>query len=42
MCHICAKGFLKPNFNQTVIHQISNFHEIGPNFTYSQKMHFKV
>ena len=39
-CHICAKGFLDSNFNQAVIDKISNFHEIAPNFTYSQKSYF--
>ena len=24
-CHICAKGLLDPNFNQAVIHKVSNF-----------------
>ena len=37
MCHICAKGFLDSNFNEAVIDKISIFHEIAPNFTYSQK-----
>ena len=39
MCHIglCAKGFLDSNFNLAVIDKISIFHEIAPNFTYSQK-----
>ena len=37
MCHICAKGFLDLNFNQAVLDKIPNFHEIAPNFTYSQK-----
>ena len=37
MCHICAKGFLNLNFNQAVTDKMSNFHEIAPNFTYSQK-----
>ena len=36
-CHICAKGFLDTNFNQAVIDKISIFHEIAPNYTYSQK-----
>ena len=35
MCHICAKGFLY--HNQAAVDKISNFHEIAPNFTYSQK-----
>ena len=38
MCHICAKGFLDSNFYEAVIDKISNFHEIAPNFTYSQKL----
>ena len=37
MCHICAKEFLDSNLNEEVIDKISNFHEIAPNFTYSQK-----
>ena len=38
MCHISAKAFLDSNFNQAVIDKkISIFHEIAPNFTYSQK-----
>ena len=41
MCHICAKGYLDSNFNKAVIDKISNFHEIAPNFTYSQNRHFK-
>ena len=32
--HTCAKG---SNFNSAVINKISNFHEIAPNITYSQK-----
>ena len=40
MCHICAKGFLDSNFNQAVIDKISNFQDIDPNFTYSQKSYF--
>ena len=39
MCHICAKRFLDSNFNfKAVIDKISNFQEIAPNFTYSQKI----
>ena len=38
MCHIGAKGFLDLNINEAVIDKISNFHEIAPNFTYSQKL----
>ena len=37
MCHICAKEVLNSNFNKAVIDKILNFHEIVPNFTYSQK-----
>ena len=37
MCHICAITFLDLNFNKAVIDKISNFQEIPPNFTYSQK-----
>ena len=37
MCHISAEVFLDLNFNQAVIDKILNFHEIVPNFTYSQK-----
>ena len=39
-CHACAKGFLDSKLNNEVINKISNFHEIAPNFTYSQKLHF--
>ena len=35
-CHTCAKGFLNSSFNKAVIHKISNFHDITPNFTFSQ------
>ena len=39
MCHVCAKGLLASNFNGVIIYKISkNFHEITPNFTYSQKI----
>ena len=38
MRHICAKGFLNLNFNYAVIDKILIFHEIAPNFTYSQKL----
>ena len=34
---ICAKGFLDSNFNQGVIDKISNFQEMVPSFTYTQK-----
>ena len=40
MCHKCAKEFLDSNFNWAVIDKILNFHEIAPNFTYSQKSYF--
>ena len=40
MGHICGKGFLDSNFNEVVIDKISNFREIAPNFTYSQKSLF--
>ena len=40
MSHICAKGFLDSNLNYAVINKISNFQEIAPNFTYSQKSYF--
>ena len=38
MCHRCAKRFLDSNFKWAVIEKISNFHEIAPDFTYSQKL----
>ena len=37
MSLICAKGLLDSNFNYAVIDKISNFQEIAPNFTFSQK-----
>ena len=37
MSHICKLGFLDSNFNEAVIDKISNFQEIAPHFTYSQK-----
>ena len=37
MCHICAKDLLDSNFEKAVIYKISNFNEIAPNFTESQK-----
>ena len=37
MCHTCATEFLDLNFSSAVIDKISNFHEVAPNFTYSQK-----
>ena len=38
MCHTCAKEFLNSGFNSAVIDKISNFHDIAPNFTFSQKI----
>ena len=38
MSHIFAYGFLDSNFNYAVTDKISNFQEIAPNFTYSQKL----
>ena len=38
MCHACGKEFSDSNFNQAIIDKISNFREIAPNFTYSQKL----
>ena len=38
MSHTCAKEFLDSNSNYVVIDIISNFQEIAPNFTYSQKI----
>ena len=40
MCHICAKEFWDSNFNQAVIDKISDFHEIAPNITNSQKSQY--
>ena len=40
VCHTCAKDFLDSNFSWAVIDKISNFHEIAPNFTCSQKLQF--
>ena len=37
MCHMCAKGLLDLNFHKATVDKISIFHEIAPNFTYSQK-----
>ena len=37
MCRICAKEVSDLNLNWAVIDKISNFHDIAPNFTYSQK-----
>ena len=36
MCHTCAKEFLNSSFNYEVIDKISNFHDIAPNFPFSQ------
>ena len=41
MCHTFSKGFLNSSFNQVVIDKMSNFHDIAPNFTFSQKSFFK-
>ena len=38
MSHLCAKAVLDSNFDYAVIDKISNFQEIAPNFTYSQKL----
>ena len=38
MCHTCAKEFLNSNLNLAVIDKISNFQDIDPNFTFSQKL----
>ena len=40
MCHTCAKEFLNSSFKKAVIDKISNFHDIVPNFTFSQKLWF--
>ena len=40
VCSIHPKGFINLNFNSAVIDKISNFNEITPNFTYSQKSDF--
>ena len=40
ICHTCAKEFLNSTFNLAVIDKISNFNEIAPNFTFSQKSQF--
>ena len=37
MCHTCAKEILNSSFNYAVIDKISNFPEVAPNFTFSQK-----
>ena len=36
ICHTCAKEILNSSFNYAVIDKISNFHDIAPNFTFSQ------
>ena len=43
MCHTnrCAKGVLNSNLNQAVIDNISIFHKIAQNFTYSEKINGK-
>ena len=37
LSHLCAKGLLESNFDNTVrpIDKISHFQEFAPNFTYS-------
>ena len=40
MCHTCAKECLNSSFDQVVIDKILNFHDITPNFTFSQKSLF--
>ena len=41
MCHKYVKRvFLYLNFNYAVIDKLSNFHEMAPNFTYSQILNF--
>ena len=35
------KNFLNSSFNEAVIDKISNFHDIAPNFTFSQISFFK-
>ena len=40
MCHTCAKEFSNSSFNKVVIDKISNFQDIAPNFTFSQKWLF--
>ena len=39
MGRICAKGFLDLHF-EAIIDNISHFHKIAPNFTYSKKHRF--
>ena len=39
LCHLCAKGFFyDSNFNKRLLAKVSIIHEIGSNFTYSQKI----
>ena len=38
ICHISAKEFLGLKFDKAAVVKISNFHEIAPNVTYSQKL----
>ena len=40
MCHTYAKEFLNSSLNEAVIDKISNFHDIAPNVTFSQKSKF--
>ena len=37
LCHTCAKEFLKFELQLSSFDEISNFHDIAPNFTFSQK-----
>ena len=37
MYHTCVKEFFNSSFNLAVIDKISNFHDIAPNSTFSQK-----
>ena len=38
ICHICAKGSLNLNFDQTVIDKISNFPKNCPKFSHIYKI----
>ena len=38
ICHTCAKDFLNSRLQLSSCRQISNFHDIVPNFTFSQKI----
>ena len=40
MCHTCAKESLNSSFSLAVIDKITNFPDIAPNFTFSQKSQF--